>query len=204
MNKRGMELTIGFFVILILTIVIFAGSLYFLRQFYTSTEQFRQEIDRETESELQALIRDGSIVAIPMNKATLSEGKGASFWLGIQNVLDEEKQFGVDVSFSKAFTQNEEPIIEADPFYINNNWVLFNAGPHVIKNGAFSPVPIRLNAGTEMATGVRTIPGTYTFNVCVWDASTSSSPPGNCGESSSYDLQNWYTGKIYKIFIVVP
>ena len=204
MNKRGMELTVSFFVILILSVVIFAGSLYFLRQFYTSTESFRQAIDQETESELQALIRDGNIVAIPLNKAKIAQGKGQSFWVGIQNVLDAEKPFGMTVAFSKAFTQNEEQILEADPTHINTNWVLFNAEPQLIKNGEFKALPVRIVVGTEIGSGMRTKQGTYAFNVCVWDASFSSSPPSDCGASSSYDLQNWYTSKIYKIFVEVP
>ncbi|MBI4150989.1 hypothetical protein HY492_02580, partial [Candidatus Woesearchaeota archaeon] len=163
-SKRGFELSIGFFVILILTIIIFAGSLFFLRQFYTSTEEFRDEIDRDTESQIQALIRDGSIVAIPINKATLPPGKGASFWVGIQNVLDEEKQFGMTVAFSKAFTPLEEQILEADPSYIGPHWALYSEGPHAIKNNDFTNIPIRVVVGSEIAQGVPVKKGTYAFN----------------------------------------
>ena len=56
MNKKGFELAIGFFVILIMTLIIFGGSLYFLRQFYVTTEEFRTEIDKATEEQLQALM----------------------------------------------------------------------------------------------------------------------------------------------------
>ncbi len=202
-SKRGFELSIGFLVILILTIVIFAGSLFFLRQFYTTTEEFRDEIDRDTESQIQALIRDGSIVAIPINKASVPPGKGASFWVGIQNVLDEEKQFGMVVAFSKAFTQLEEQILEADPSYISPNWALYSEGPHTIKNNDFKAIPVRIVVDSNIAQGVPVKKGTYAFNVCLWDvAQYGASAPGDCSSGSQNDV--WYTRKVYKIFIEVP
>ncbi len=203
MARRGMELTVGFFVILILTVIIFAASLYFLRQFYTSTDTFREAIDRDTESQIQALIRDGSVVAIPINKATLSEGNGASFWVGIQNILDKEKQFGMNVQFSKAFTPLEEQILEADPDYISSHWALYSEGPNVIKNNEFKTFPVRIVVGSEITPGVPTKPGTYAFNVCLWDIDEyGESAPADCGVSSANEV--WYTRKIYKIFVVVP
>lgn len=203
LKKRGLELSVSFFVILILTIIIFAGSLYFLRQFYTATETLRQELDRDTEAQLQALIRDGSIVAVPLNKATLARGKGATFWVGVQNILNQQKNFGIDVSLSNAYTPEEEIIQEADRQFITQNWVLVTLGPHVIKNNEFKAIPARIVVGSTIAPSVPTPPGTYSFNVCVWDMSEyGNTPPGLCGDYAPN--QPWYTGKVYKIFVEVP
>ncbi|MBI4145610.1 hypothetical protein HY493_05405 [Candidatus Woesearchaeota archaeon] len=203
MDKRGFELSIGFFVILILTVIIFAGSLWFLRQFYTTTEEFRQELDRDTEAQLVSLIRDGNIVAIPLNKARLSRGKGATFWLGVQNVLGRNSEFGVSVEFSKGFDAQETEIMETSPVYITNNWVLYSPGPHAIKNNDYQAIPIRVVVGDSIADNAPTPQGTYSFNVCVWDVSQyGATPPGTCDANS--DLSVWYTKKIYKIFVEVP
>ena len=198
-----MELTVGFFVILTLTVIIFAGSLYFLRQFYTATETVRQQIDQDTESQILSLIRDGNVVAIPINKARLPAGNGASFWVGTQNILGEEKDFGLIVTFSKAFDSNEEQILQADPAYITQRWVLYSAGPHTIKNNDYKAIPVHIVAGDTIADSVNTPPGTYSFNVCLWDTSQYGTvAPGDCGISGANDV--WYTGKVYKIFVEVP
>lgn len=201
MNKRGMELSVGFMVILIITIIIFAGSLYFLRQFYVTTTEFREEIDRDTEEQLLALMRDGSIVAVSMNKATLPVGKGDYFWIGIQNLLGAEKDFGLVVEFSNAFSPTETRITSADGTFINDRWIAYNPGPHAIKNNDHASIPIRIVVNREMNSGVTIEKGTFVFNVCVFDATESQVAPGPC-DGTNLDL--WYTKKIYKIFIEVP
>ncbi len=208
-SRRGFELTVSFFVILTLTVIIFAGSLYFLRQFYVSTTTFRDAIDRDTDAQLQALLRDGSIVAIPINKAAVKVGNGKSFWVGIQNVLGHEQQFGVTVTYTRAFDAQENPIPGDDPSFINSHWLVYNSGPHTIKNDDFGEVPVRIVVDREISGGVALKPGTYAFNVCVFRIGTDpaqkeyqlSNPP-DCGTGGTpVDVTQFYTGKVYKIFV---
>ena len=68
MNKKALELSITFIVLLIISITIFAGSLFFLQKFYKTATETREAIDRQTEAEIRALLRGGSPVAIPLAK----------------------------------------------------------------------------------------------------------------------------------------
>ncbi|HSU73032.1 MAG TPA: hypothetical protein VLJ21_04240 [Candidatus Binatia bacterium] len=189
-------------VILIMTLIIFVGSLYFLKQFYSATTSFRDEIDRNTDEQMRQILRDGSIVAIPLNKATIPVGKGESFWVGIQNIKGAEKDFGITVEFSKAFTPLEAPIATANGQYINPHWILYNSGPHTIKNNDYKAIPVHIVVDHNMDEGVSLEKGTYSFNVCVWDATEyGPTAPGVCDGTST---QVWYTNKVYKIFVEVP
>ena len=200
MKKRGFQISIGMMVILILTIIIFIGSLYFIRQFYVQTEEFRTTIDENTQAQLEALIRDGSIVAIPINKAKLNRGSGATFGLGIQNILKEQRDFKIKVQFSKAFTLDEVLIDQADGSYINENWILYSTAPVTIQNNEFKSVPIAIVVGESTDySQTRTEDGIYSFNVCVWDTSVVSDI-GECAPG----VQNTYpNNKVFKIFVEV-
>ena len=198
--KRGFQLSIGFIVTLIITLVIFIGSIYFLGQFYSATEEFREEIDRNSEAELRALIRDGSIVAIPINKANLKISSGKSFWIGIHNILQDEKDFGVQVDWSGAYSHSGQEILEASA-HITDTWVLYSEGPHIIPSNEFVPVPIRIVVGDTVDGTLRTPKGTYSFNVCVYDRAALPQGIGQCQSGINKELL--YTNKIYTIFVEV-
>jgi len=198
--KRGFQLSIGMMVILIITLIIFIGSIYFIRQFYTATEEFRKDIDENTESQLRALIRDGSIVAVPINKATLKRGSGESFWIGIQNILKEQRDFGVKVQFTGAFDQEEIPIDEVVDQYIDENWVIYSSGPHTIQNNEFESVLVGIVVGETVDGNFKTPDGIYSFNVCVWDWTTHGSDIDICDRGSD---QLYPPNKVFKIFVEV-
>jgi len=210
-GKRGFEVSIGFLVILIFTVIIFAGSIYFLFQFGQATSEIQGEIDRDTEAQLLTLMQDGSIVAVPFNKARLNIGKGKSFGVGIQNVEGAADNYGLAVAFSTAFDQNEDPLALSssppDGSFINDNWVVYVEGPHRIDNNDYKAIPVYIQPDREMAQGSATVPGTYVFNVCVYDFDDMSpaSAESSCGFiTTGSDLSAWYTKKVYKIFIEVP
>jgi hypothetical protein len=210
MTKRGFEMSISFMVILIMCIIIFTGSLYFLKQFYSQTTKLREEIDRDTESQLQSLMRDGSVVAIPVNKAHLAVGKGQVFWIGIQNILGAQQDFGMAVAFSSAYSETGEKI-DADGRYMNPNWVLYSAGPHMIPNNDFKAVPVSITVGNQIGEDPgdprnRLKPGTYSFNVCIYkfsDYSPESAVDSCAATGPSGTLETWYTHKVYKLFVEV-
>lgn len=197
--KRGFQVSIGMMVILILTLIIFMGSLYFIRQFYSATEEFRTTIDENTEEQLKALIRDGSIVAIPINKVKLNRGDGDVFGIGIQNILKEQKDFGLKVQFSSAFTQQEEPIFAIES-YIDENWILYDPGPHAIQNNEFKSIPIAIVVGDSADGSARTEDGIYSFNVCVWDMGLHGPDIGDCAVGNTLTYPQ---GKVFKIFVEV-
>ncbi|MBN2111749.1 hypothetical protein JW707_01485 [Candidatus Woesearchaeota archaeon] len=201
-GKKGFELTATFLVILIITIVIFVGSIYFTKKFFSTAEEMRATIDRQTEAEIESLLfQEGSIVAMPMFKKAIVRGKQGAFWLGIRNILEKTENFYVLVKFSKAFSPDEEVIPTTDSDYINTKWLLYNPGPYTIENNAFEMVPVLANVDLSMADGVTTQQGTYSFNVCVISGTI---PSGfDCASPPKPIPPSVYSGKIYKMYVEV-
>jgi len=206
-GKKGMELSINFFVMLIIIVTIFSGSVAFLNKFYKETVVIEETISRDTENQIQGLLRGGNVVAIPLNKKDLRRGQSETFWLGILNIIGEDRDdFKVIVKFAKAFTSAEELITEADPVFIDSKWILFSSGPYAIKNNDFRSVGIKANANNNMASGVATEKGTYIFNVCVYNQNIGVVDADTCAQGNMQVLsQNdaLYTGKVYKMYVEV-
>ena len=201
-GKKGFQLTATFLVILILTIVIFTGAIYFTQRFFSTAEQMRATIDRQTEAEIENLLfQEGSLVAMPLFKKSITRGKQDTFGLGIRNILEKTENFYVLVSFSKGFTLEEEVIPTTDSEYINTKWLLYNPGPYQIANNEFQMIPILTSVDLSMAEGVGTQTGTYSFNVCVISGVI---PSGfDCGNPPRPLPPSIYGGKIYKIYVEV-
>ena len=110
-GKKAFELSSTFLVILIITIVVFTGSISFTKKFFASADDMRASIDSQTEADIQALLyQEGSLVAIPTFKKTIPRGQTDNFGIGIRNVAGDTMNFYALVSFSKGFTVNEEVI----------------------------------------------------------------------------------------------
>jgi hypothetical protein len=200
-GKKAFELTATFLVILILTIVIFTGAIYFTRRFFSTAEQMRAEIDAQTEREIEALLyQEGSLVAMPKFKKAIARGQHTTFGLGIRNVLDEAKDFWVLVEFKNAYTEDETQITGTSWQYIDSKWLLYSQGPYRIQNNELQIVPILATADLQMATRVSTEKGIYAFNVCVF-----SQDPGGfrCAEASPPLPEHIYGGKVYKMYVEV-
>jgi hypothetical protein len=202
MNKKAFELTATFLVILILTIVIFTGAIYFTKKFFTSAEQMRGTIDRQTEAEIEALLyQQGSLVALPIFKKDVARGKQTTFGLGIRNVIEKTENFYVIVAFSKGFTPEEEVITETDPDYMNTKWLLYNQGPYPIANNKLEMVPILASVDLNIAEDEHTQKGTYAFNICVFAKTI---PTGfNCASPPRPLPDSVYSGKVYKMYVEV-
>ncbi len=201
-GKRAFELSATFLVMLILTIVIFVGSIYFTKKFFTTAEQMKGTIDQQTEAEIERLLySDNSIVAIPMFKKTIQRGKQDTFGLGIRNILERTENFYVMISFSKGFDSNEDVIPGTDIEHMNSKWLLYNPGPYSIQHNKMEMIPILVNAGLTTAAATNTAKGTYSFNVCVFAGVI---PSGfDCSNPPRSLPDNVYSGKIYKIYAEV-
>ena len=68
MRKRGIELSINFIVILIISLIIFTSGLVFTNKFFKLAVDRKADLDKQTELEIQNLLSDGAPVAIPYNK----------------------------------------------------------------------------------------------------------------------------------------
>ena len=203
MNKKGFELSATVIVLLVITIVIFIGSLYFLRQFYTGAEQIKGEIERSTQEQIENLLRTGDLVAIPLNKKIIKKGNGAVFGLGIRNV-GAKKDFTVITNFYRAFEVDGKTEIPADPFYINDNWLLYSEGPYQLDSNELKLVPISVTVDDAIDDyGTSTRAGTYVFNVCVFTGGVMMDCDLEAFKSNGIP-EDLYSKKVYQIIAEVP
>jgi hypothetical protein len=201
-NKKGFELSATIIVLIVITIVIFIGSLFFLKKFYAGAQEIKGDIERSTQDQIESLLRGGDLVAIPLNKKLIKRGNGEIFGLGIRNV-GAQKKFWVSTTFHKAFGPDGKTPIEADPYYINDYWILYSEGPYNLDSNELKLVPVSVVVGNNVDDyNTITRAGTYVFNVCVFtgedmldcdiEAFKAGIPP------------ELYSKKVYQIFVEVP
>lgn len=205
MNKKGLELTMTVLVLLVISILIFGSSVYLLRQIYKGTEQISNTIDQNTENELRSLLASGSIVALPQNAATTRVKQDAVYWIGVKNMLGSEEQFGVHVSFSRAFNHEEEELV-VDGAYINERWLFGGTrhggleGPFRVKNNDMQFRDLMILPQARAGENIKTPKGIYFFNVCVFNASRGIHSLGTCDETLLQTPHKLYPpGKMFSV-----
>ncbi|MEK6901817.1 MAG: hypothetical protein AABX37_05715 [Nanoarchaeota archaeon] len=106
MNHKGaIELSVNMLVVIILSLVIFAGGVALLYKFIGGASDVQKDLDQRTQEELERLLIDeGKPVALPLQSATLHAGEQHIFGLGILNI-GEYNQFKVGITFSKYIDQ---------------------------------------------------------------------------------------------------
>lgn len=204
MNKKGFELSATIIVLIIITIVIFIGSLYFLKTFFTGAEQIKGEIEHSTQERIESLLRSGDLVAIPLNKKVIKKGTGEAFGLGIRNV-GADKSFTVVTNFHKAFgPDGKTPIVDADPFFIAENWLLYSEGPYRLRSNELKLIPISITVGNAIDySGTSTKPGTYVFNVCVFKGTDMYECDVETFKTIGFP-DELYNSKVYQMLVEVP
>jgi len=123
-NKKGIELSINFLVIIILSIAIFSFSIFFLRNLFTSTEQAGEQISSRLQEQTFSLLAQGKKTAIPINKFTLSPGGSEVVGLGMNNVIGQDNKFIVEILDGKSESGKvfpKESILYDTEFIIENN-----------------------------------------------------------------------------------
>lgn len=202
LKKKGFTLSITFLVTLIITMTIFSMGIYMIKEFFSATQDIEAQITADIQKEVERrLMESGDRVAIPLNKATIDQGKAKAFGLGILNTLGETSNFYVKMEMADPghYTLDGD-IVEgsfADSDYINNNWIFSEMGDYRLENNAQKVIPITVSVDKRMSQDTKTTQGTtFVFNVCV-----ATSPINFACQSGAQ--QNLYTNRIYKIYVDV-
>jgi len=82
-DKRGIELSINFIVMLILAIAVFAGGLVFASKFFGHAEKVKGSLDAQTEKQIEKLLDSGSLVVIPISTKEINKNKHGTFGVGV-------------------------------------------------------------------------------------------------------------------------
>ena len=156
-NKKGIELGINFIVILIIAIVVFSFGIYFTAQIFSGAKELKENIDKDTELQIQDALRSGQKVSVAPTTIELKAGEGKSVGLGIVNLL------GCDATFKIFVSDSNTPELDGNMAYLYTD-------TQSIKNSDEKVVPIFIQVPGA------TQPGTYATDIKVNAA--------QCGESS--------------------
>lgn len=210
-NKRGFEMSVGLIVLLILSIIIFSLSIYFLFKWFGSAEELKAEIDKSTQEQIINALKSGNqLVAIPLAIQDVKRGNSVTFGIGVRNVA-AEKQFSVSSTFSGAYLPNGNIICksgESCAAYIEEHWLgsFATAPTFSLKKNEQKIIPILVKPDLNIDEGRTSPKGEYTFNVCVYDAPLRSdgTPPAPCSAGQfNNNPAAFYTAKIYQVTVKV-
>lgn len=131
-NKKGIEITISFIVMLILAITVLAGSMVLITKFFGAAEEQKASIDSQTQSQIRSMLMGGAKVAIPINRIKAHRGDFVTFGVGILNVLRAgagQDEFNIVAGSCKGATYEIEPLnIEQSAIVKKNDQKIFLVG----------------------------------------------------------------------------
>src|SRR3989344_5094068 len=174
MNKKAIELSINFLVIIIISLAVFGMGILFVNKIFFAAGKKITEMDQQTKEELARLLDDGSKVAMPFFQKTVIHGNTATFGIGILNTLEPSKfsagntnEFKVIVKFDEAFDKDDNtitPVSDPDGDYRvpnDNGWLAYDHDEHEIKMNDQGTYTIAISSPRDAQAGV------YIFNVAV-------------------------------------
>lgn len=196
-NKKGITFSIGMIVMLILTILIFSLSLYFLFSWFGQAETLKGQIDKQTQEQIMNALKTGNQkVAIPIAIHEVNRGSTVTVGVGVRNVVSA-KEFSMSLAFSGAYSPTGMKIA-AEPNWMQDKWLgnFRTIDAFTLQKNEQKVIPVVLKADTNVGQSGATQKGDYIFNVCVWDSPV----PQPCNKQALADV---YTGKIYQITLRV-
>ncbi len=202
-----MELSIGLIVILILSVLIFSMSLYYLFTWFGRAEQLKAEIDKQTEEQILAALKTGNqLVAIPIAVQQVKRGNAATYGIGVRNIA-AEGAFSMATTFSGAYTPDGRTIT-VDETYLTEKWLgaFANTPTFRLRKNEQKVIPQLIKADLNIAQGAPTPKGDYVFNICVYDSGLrpDNTPPSECSTGQyKNDPTVFYTAKIYQVTVRV-
>jgi hypothetical protein len=176
-NKRAMQLSINFLVVIILGIAMLVMGVVFVRKMFTGASDIKANLDKQTEEELENLMTSGERVAIPYTKKEVRAGKTVIFGLGILNVLGEDSNFVIDIECGDTVPSG---LLSCPDIIYKPSASIENNDQH--------KMPIAIKAPSDK--------GTYIIDVRICNYIVGNPPP--CTTSDEY-----YDGSLHKIYVKV-
>ena len=113
-KKAAVELSAGFLVILILSLVIFGIGIMLVSQIFTSAETLKQNLDEQTAAEIRNTLKDNSLVSLPFNRLEIKRKAYDVTGIGILNKLGSTKLFYVSVECNAALGKGDVVLCDED------------------------------------------------------------------------------------------
>ena len=110
MNKKGIELSINFLVMLIIALVVFGMGIVLFTRFFQEAENIKTNLDEQTRRELEAKMMSSSeqIVIYPTS-LTIRKGKADIVGVGILN-LDDSGDFTIKTEYKNCYDREGNSI----------------------------------------------------------------------------------------------
>jgi len=184
MNRKAIQLSVNFMVILIITLIVFGMAMYLLNMFFGTAKEIKENIDTQTENEIQRVLFSGERVAMPINRKEIKRGSSGVFGLGILNV-ESGPEFTIKIESGPLILQDNTKIEsdQVDPKlgFLPEYKKTVKNNEHVVVS-----VPVRVPRGAAV--------GTYILDLYVCDCDTL-----NCCSS----VADTYDGTVHKIYVNV-
>ena len=155
-NKKAIELSVNFLVIIIISLVMLSLGIYLMRYFFVQAESIKTNIEETTESDIESLLVHGQTVSIPIIKKDIRPKNHDSFSLVILNALGNTADFQATVIFDRAYDKSGEPLVG-----VTANWIFYHEPPFELNNNEGRKIQLLavVPKGTQA--------GTYAFDVVV-------------------------------------
>ncbi|MBI2129178.1 hypothetical protein HYU07_02970 [Candidatus Woesearchaeota archaeon] len=188
-NKKGMELSINFIVMLILAIVVFGLAVTLTYRFMQQAYATQKDLDQQTRAQILDALDTGSKVAVIPNSINVRAGKSDVAGIGIRNILDSGDTFSISVKWDAAIDEKGETISTATE--ATTKWFVYPTTKTIKKfERDIARVAFNIPGGAKA--------GTYIYNVMVCTGANCDASGGAANaQSQAYDQQ------IHKIYVYV-
>ncbi|MGM5481211.1 MAG: hypothetical protein ACQESE_02250 [Nanobdellota archaeon] len=127
-SKKGFELSINMIVVMVIGLVLLGAGFSIFSNAFSKTAELRENVDSDTQRQLNAMLDDGSIVTVPFTNKQAKRGDYVDFNLGINNEMGDTRKFKVIVTYggSTAFDDiNDDPFKQEtggyEGYYVEGN-----------------------------------------------------------------------------------
>lgn len=193
-RKAGIQISINFLVVMMISIVIIGLGLVLINRMVGSGGDQISSMDDRLRTQIEdLLVRENRLVAIPIVEKEFDRGTGDFFGIGVMNLQLQTVNFSVNVTFDRAFHRITGNDITGQLSGLNNasNWVLLFDG---VKD-------IRARDKYVFTVGFQVprtaLPGLYIYNVSVTNSTNTPAP--DCIDNHL----NCYDGSIHKLYVKV-
>lgn len=156
-NKKAIELSVNFLVILIIAIVVFGFGIYLTFKFFGSAQELPGAISAQLQQEINQMLSHGEKVALPINQQTIPVKKSYTFWLGLSNMLNnaETNSFTISANLNKFISPDDTVYTSVDSEFdaADINLVVTYINSYILENGAQKSIPIAVSVLKDAPSG---------------------------------------------------
>jgi len=191
MNRKGIELSMNFLVIIILSLVVFGFGVKFIYDIGAQATKLESMTAQQLDERIESLLCESEKVCLGVDTKTMKRGDVAIFGMKIINILDE-RPFYINITPSPGNVIPTDDIRNTI-FYKPDDWRLINLNRNEERN---------IGIGVEVQKDA--VSGTYIFDVvvCYDDTFTNNDPTGRCQDTSTGLNFDVYSFK--KFYVEVP